>query len=96
MTDKTIVNKHLHIFYSGPVQGIGFRYTAQRIADSLKLAGWVKNLSDGRVEVIVEGARPDIELFLQRIDDIFKKYIRDIVTEWGEAAGDFTGFDIRF
>ena len=86
----------LHLYYSGSVQGIGFRYTAERIADSLKLTGWVKNLPDGRVEVMVEGNEPEIELFLQKINDIFKEYIRDIGTEWGEATGEFSGFDIRF
>ena len=93
---KTIINKRLHLCYSGSVQGIGFRYTAERIADSLKLTGWTKNLSDGRVEVTIEGSEPEIELFLQKIKDIFKEYIRDVETEWDEATGEFNGFDIRF
>ena len=93
---KTIVNKCLHYYYSGSVQGIGFRYTAQRIADSLKLTGWVKNLPDGRVEIMIEGSEPEIELFLHKINDIFKGYTRGVETEWGEATGEFIGFDIRF
>ena len=96
MAKKTIINKRLHLCYSGSVQGIGFRYTAQRIADSLKLTGWVRNLSDNRVEIIIEGSQLDIEFFLQKIKDIFKDYIRDVETEWGEASGDFSRFDIRF
>ena len=96
MPKKAIANKRLHICYSGSVQGIGFRYTIERIADSLKLAGWVKNLPDGRVEVMIEGIEPEIELFLQKINDIFKGYIRDVDTEWGDATGEFIGFDIRF
>ena len=96
MTKKTIINKRLHLYYSGSVQGIGFRYTAQRIADSLKLTGWTKNLTDGRVEVMIEGSEPEIELFLQKINDIFKGYTRDVETQWGEATGEFNGFDIRF
>ena len=96
MPKKTIVNKRLHLDYSGSVQGIGFRYTAERIADSLKLTGWVRNLPDGRVEILIEGTTPEIELFLQKINDIFKGYARDAETEWGEATGEFAGFDIRF
>ena len=95
MAKKTIVNKRIHLYYSGSVQGIGFRYTAERIADSLKLTGWVRNLPDGRVEVMLEGSEPDIELFLQKISGIFKDYARDVETRWGEATGEFIGFDIR-
>ena len=96
MAKKILTNKRLHLYYSGSVQGIGFRYTAQRMADSLKLTGWVRNLSDGRVEVVLEGSETDIELFLEKINDIFKGYTRDAETEWCEATGEFAGFDIRF
>ena len=96
MAKKILTNKRLHLYYSGSVQGIGFRYTAQRMADSLKLTGWVRNLSDGRVEIVIEGSEPEIELFLHKINDIFKGYTRGVETEWGEATGEFNGFDIRF
>ncbi|MDD5428635.1 MAG: acylphosphatase [Candidatus Omnitrophica bacterium] len=93
---KTSTNKRLHIYYSGSVQGIGFRYTAERLAGSLNLTGWASNLPDGRVEVLCEGAEPDIKTFLAKIDDIFKNYIRDSDVEWSGATGEFDGFDIRF
>ena len=96
MAKKILTNKRLHLYYSGSVQGIGFRYTAQRIAESLKLTGWVRNLSDGRVEVTVEGSEPEIESFLQKINDIFKGYAWNTETQWDEATGEFMGFDIRF
>ena len=48
------------------------------------------------MEIIIEGSQLDIEFFLQKIKDIFKDYIRDVETEWGEASGDFSRFDIRF
>ncbi len=96
MAKKTIANKRLHAYYYGSVQGIGFRYTAERIANSSKLTGWVRNLSDGRVEVMIEGGEPEIGLFLRKINDIFKGYTRDVETEWDEATGEFSEFDIRF
>ena len=96
MVKKTILNKRLHVYYSGSVQGIGFRYTAERIANSLKLTGWTKNLADGRVEVMIEGSEQDLELFLHKINDVLKGYTRDVETQWGEATGEFNGFDIRF
>lgn len=49
------------IFFSGIVQGVGFRYTAQRYAADAGLKGWVKNLADGRVEACVQGSRGEIE-----------------------------------
>ncbi|MFA6320867.1 MAG: acylphosphatase [Candidatus Omnitrophota bacterium] len=93
---KTSTLKRLHIFYSGSVQGIGFRYTAERLAVSLNLSGWVKNLPDGRVEVICEGKESDIGAFLAKIDDVFKGYVRSADADWSEATGEFEQFDVRF
>ena len=90
------MNKRLHLYYSGSVQGVGFRFTAERAASSLGLTGWVKNLSDGRVEVMCEGKDTALKDFLQRIGDTFKDYIRDFDVEWAAATGEFDGFDIRF
>ena len=88
--------KRLHAYYDGSVQGVGFRYTAQRSAEALGLAGWAKNLPDGRVEVVLEGSEADIKKFLQKIESVFSLYIRDVDAEWGEATGEFSGFDVRF
>lgn len=90
------MNKRLHAYYSGSVQGVGFRFTAERTASSLGLKGWVKNLRDGRVEVLCEGREEAVKEFSQKMDDMFKGYIRDHDTEWAQATGEFEGFDIRF
>ena len=95
MAKKVLSAKRIHVYYSGSVQGVGFRFTAERITDSLKLTGWASNLPDGRVEVLCEGAEADIEVFLQKIVGIFKIYIRDVDAQWSEATGEFDGFDIR-
>ena len=91
-----MVKKSLHIFYSGSVQGVGFRYAAERAANLLDLTGWVKNLSDGRVEIFVEGDKPALEGFLQKMSEVFKGYVRDIDVQWSEPTGEFTFFDVRF
>ena len=44
-----------HVFFDGRVQGVGFRFTAQIYATELGLVGWVRNMSDGRVEMEVQG-----------------------------------------
>ena len=62
---KTMVRKH--IYFSGDVQGVGFRYRSFYIAQSLGLAGWVENLWDGRVEMEVQGSEVSIREMLARI-----------------------------
>ena len=57
-----------HIYFYGRVQGVGFRYYAVQKANQLGLTGWVRNLSDGSVEMEVEGQEPLIDqliIFLQ-------------------------------
>ncbi len=90
------MDKRLHAYYSGSVQGVGFRFTAERSASSLGLTGWAKNLPDGCVEVVCEGPEPALKEFLEKIDRVFRQYIRDSDIEWSEAKDEFDGFDIRF
>jgi len=90
------MNKRLHVYYSGSVHGVGFRYTAERTALSLNITGWVKNLEDGRVEVVCEGEGAALNKFLDRIKDLFGGYIRDARIEPQNATGEFEGFDIKF
>ncbi len=83
-----------HIFYSGTVQGVGFRYTAQQCARDLRLTGRVRNLQDGRVEITVEGEKPDIEEMISRLDKYFDGYIQDKKIEFSKASGQFKSFDV--
>ena len=85
-----------HIFYSGTVQGVGFRYTVQNYASQLDLKGWVKNLPDGRVEILVEGLKETVELLCQHVDEHFDGYIRDKEITFDESKGQFDGFKIEF
>ncbi len=66
-----------HIFYSGTVQGVGFRYTVQSYASGAGLKGWVRNTPDGRVEILLEGAEDKIRGLCERLDAHFDGYIRD-------------------
>ena len=90
-----MAEKRAHIHYSGMVQGVGFRYAAERLASEFKIKGWVKNLRDGRVEVLCEGDERDIGFFIEKINSIFKHQIYDSSTEWGEAKRELEDFEIR-
>ncbi len=83
-----------HIFFSGTVQGVGFRYTCLSFAQHLSLTGWVKNLSDGRVEVLIEGPREDIEKVLARLHAQFGGFIREKQVEWLGFRGEFKDFSV--
>ena len=86
-----------HIFYSGRVQGIGFRYTAEKLAADLGLVGWVKNLPDGRVEILCEGPKDRIELLLQDIQQsALGPYIKKTQCDWEKPTHEFKEFCIEF
>ena len=90
------MKKQLHVYYSGRVQGIGFRYTVREIADSLAVCGWVKNLDDGRVEVTAEADEEVLHKFIAQVNTAFNQYIQDSQLYWGPATGEFRDFNIRF
>ncbi|HOB32906.1 MAG TPA: acylphosphatase [Verrucomicrobiota bacterium] len=85
----------MHIFYSGHVQGVGFRYTVKTVAAGFEVTGTVRNLPDGRVELIAEGPREELEAFRQAIPDAgLKQFIRHEDVTWSDATGGFRGFEI--
>lgn len=85
----------LHIFYSGRVQGVGFRYTVKRVALGFEVTGWVRNLPDGRVELVGEGMEAELKEFRQAIADAgLEHFIRNEDLSWREATGEFRGFEI--
>ena len=87
----------LHAIVSGIVQGVNFRYYTQERARQLRLTGWVRNLADGTVEVIAEGPRPALEKlleFLRRGPPTAA--VTAMQTEWSQASGEFTSFELRW
>jgi acylphosphatase len=66
-----------HIIFIGHVQGIGFRFTAMRIANSRNLTGWVKNLPDGSVEMSAYGTEDDLQQCISEIHDYFGSNIKE-------------------
>lgn len=75
---------------------MGFRFTAEDIANDLGISGWVKNLGDGRVEVMAEAEEPILKDFLDKINQYFSRYIQDVDVQWQEAVDEFKDFEIKF
>jgi len=90
------MKKQVHAYYSGSVQGVGFRFTARSIAEELGVLGWVKNLRDARVEIVAEAPEETIKEFLDKIAHYFSRYIQDTEIDWQPASGEFKDFRIAF
>jgi acylphosphatase len=95
VTEPT-AHERREIHYGGWVQGVGFRYTARRIAAGHNVRGYVRNLRDGRVQLVVEAAPQEIERYLAELAQTMARYIDSVDVQTGEATGEFVGFDIRF
>lgn len=87
----------VHIFVSGRVQGVFFRQNTQKKAQELGITGWVKNLSDGRVEAIFEGGKDKIENLIKRTKrgSMFSR-VDGIHVAWEEYQGEFNDFVIKY
>ena len=82
--------------FHGRVQGVGFRYTAYRLAGGFDLTGYVRNLPDGSVESVVEGEADEIDAFLTALSDHMGGYIHRRTQQTAPAGGAFRSFDVRF
>jgi acylphosphatase len=72
----------VRVFVDGRVQGVAYRFFAEKYAGRLGITGWVRNLADGRVEVLAEGTSHQIEAFLERLRE-------------GPSLARVDGFEVR-
>ena len=86
----------VHIFFSGTVQGVGFRFTARSLAVKYNITGWVMNLPDGRVELLAQAQPRRLITFLQALRREFKDYIMDEDAQWLKAKQEWDNFIIKF
>lgn len=84
------------IIFSGQVQGVGFRFTAHRIAGRHGLTGWVRNVRDGTVEMVAQGAAEDIDECIRDIEDSFRGYVTETKTDEIPPSPQYRDFKITF
>jgi len=87
----------VHIFVSGRVQGVFFRTETQKKAERFRITGFVRNLSDGRVEAILEGEREKVEKVIEwaRRGPFFAK-VNEVEIKEENYKGEFKNFEIRY
>jgi acylphosphatase len=94
MTDKN--QERLHALINGNVQGVGFRYHTLKTAQDLGVTGWVRNLRDGRVEVVAEGEHGPLNKLLQDLrKGPISAEVRDIDYDFSKSTGEFSQFRVR-
>jgi acylphosphatase len=83
------------VHYSGEVQGVGFRAITVAIAQDYPVTGWVKNLADGRVQLLVEGPEESVKKFLDAVSKRWAKNITKEEREEKKPTGEFKDFSSR-
>ncbi len=92
-----MLKQRLHAWVEGSVQGVGFRFFVIQRAAELGLTGWVRNLWDGRVEVVAEGPRASLQKLLDQLKEGPRSArVSHVATEWLPATNEFTDFNVRF
>jgi len=104
MTISTLQRRQ--IVYSGEVQGVGFRYTTRSLARGFEVTGYVRNLPDRRVELVVEGPEDQLDDFLAAVGQRMSDHIRNVEIRNVESAvspmskrpsiDEFASFTIRY
>jgi len=84
------------IHFSGHVQGVGFRYTACRLAGGFDVTGTVRNLPDGRVECVVEGDSAEVDAFLDALGERMGGFIHKQTQSDAPHSGQYASFGVRY
>jgi serine/threonine-protein kinase RsbW len=91
---KRAKNVRRTIYFSGSVQGVGFRYTTCDIASKFRVKGFIRNLPDGRVELVAEGREIDLDRFQCAVEEAMCGHIRDVAATDSAATREFKKFVI--
>ena len=86
---------HEKVYFTGHVQGVGFRFTALQVAKEFEVAGFVSNLPDGRVHLEVEGTPRDVDAYLAALEERMHGMVRKTERSSAKRAPQFAGFTIK-
>jgi acylphosphatase len=86
---------HETAFFTGRVQGVGFRYAALQVAREFEVSGFVSNLPDGRVVLEAEGTAQEVEAFIAALGERMDGYVRKVDRHASVRAPQFSGFSIK-
>ncbi len=89
------MERELQVFFSGHVQGVGFRYYTFQIMAGYPVRGFVRNLPDGRVELVLQGEEPVLLEALEAVRRRMAPYIASVETTWKEPREKFSSFQVR-
>lgn len=95
MTEPTCFERR-EVYFSGRVQGVGFRYTTESLAARFDVRGFVQNLRDGRVLLVIESRPEEIDRFVAAVHRAMDRYVTDVQSTATEAREEFDGFTIRY
>jgi acylphosphatase len=94
--ESPMSKQRLEVHFRGRVQGVGFRWTVQRIANRFEVVGYVRNLSDGRVQLVAEGDLEALECFVGSVEAEMARYIAESSVMKMGAIDEFERFEIRY
>ncbi len=93
---KVVPRVRASVRVRGIVQGVNFRWFTQRRASEMNLTGYVRNMADGSVEVVAEGARPAIEQLVESLRvGPSAAVVESVQVEWHTPSGEFDRFEVR-
>ncbi len=96
MADQGDSHTRRTCFFTGRVQGVGFRYTTVDVASRFKVRGIVRNLSDGRVELVAEGGKAELDRFETALKETMRSNISRVTANDSAATGEFDSFGIAY
>ena len=96
LSDAKMEQSARHVVFIGHVQGVGFRFTAHRMANRHQLTGFVRNLPDGTVEMLAQGSAEDIDDCIRDMKESFTGYLREAVIQEVPPDPRYTAFKITF
>jgi acylphosphatase len=82
-------------YFTGRVQGVGFRYTVQNLALQYNVHGFVRNMADGRVELVMEGPEGEMSGLMEDISQKMNGYIKRVDKSTAPATGEFKQFFVK-